>query len=118
MKKEFVLVIDSSSESLSSGFPPKIFGNRKIAAIISSTTRIAMTMTIIIGFLLFGVVGVGAAVAGVAGVGSAVGESDGFGSVVGAGSGVGVGSGGVGIGDGAGVCVGVALSPKVLLSMA
>lgn len=119
-------MIESSSGSSPFELLSKIFGNRKKAAIISPTTRMAIMTMIMIDFLLFGAWAVAVEV-GVAAVGAAVGE--GVGSGVGAegGSGMGVGSGaeviagsgvGVAVGSGAGVGIGAAPPPRVLLSMA
>ncbi len=118
--------MESSSDSSLFELLSKIFGNRKKAAIISPTTRMAIMTMIMIDFLTFGVwvvaVGAGVAAIGAAvgeGVGSGVGAEDGSGTGVGSGTEVIAGSGaGVMVGSGVGVGMGAALPPRVSLFMA
>ena len=111
MKKESDLVIDSSSNSSSFELPPKIFGSRKMDAMIRPMTRAATIIAIGISFLLLGGLGassgVGAVAIGVVDVGAVVGLGIGVDSMVGLGVGVDSMVGlGVGVDSGTGPCVG------------
>ena len=101
MKKESDLVIDSSSNSSSFELPPKIFGSRKMDAMIRPMTRAATIIAIGISFLLLGGLGassgVGAVAIGVVDVGAVVGLGVGVDSMVGL---------GVSVDSGTGPCVG------------